>query len=89
MRTTGLILLLTLFLGGCQSNPTKSGTNSQIINFSDKTNLDATDILVEVMAKKGFQVKKLSPSQFRVDYDGSHFIMEPRLVPGGLSRIVS
>ncbi len=28
------------------------------------------------MAKKGFQVKKLSPSQFRVDYDGSHFIME-------------
>lgn len=87
MRTVGL-LLLSLFLVGCQVTPTKESSNSQVINFTNKTNLDATNILVETMAKKGFQVKKLSPSQFRVDYDGSHFIMEPRLVPGGLSRIV-
>ena len=88
MRTVGL-LLLSLFLVGCQVTPTKESSNSQVINFTNKTNLDATNILIETMAKKGFQVKKLSPSQFRVDYDGSHFIMEPRLVPGGLSRIVS
>ncbi|WP_024851887.1 hypothetical protein [Hydrogenovibrio kuenenii] len=82
-----LIALATTVLFGCSSTPTESSGGKTIV-LHNKTNLQATNILVTELRDEGYEVKQVNPTQFIVFYDNHTFIMEPKMIQGGLSRIV-
>lgn len=87
MRLTLFSLFLLLTLSGCQTNPYQESSGTQL-DLYQKTNAEATDIIIKALMKEGYDVRQTAPDQFVVSYDNHQFIMEPRLIEGGLSRIV-
>lgn len=87
MRIIGLILFMLFTLSACQTFPSKS-ENGQILQFKEKTNMEAADMLFKALQEEGYPVKPSAPGQFILEYDNHAFIMEPKLIQGGLSRIV-
>ena len=75
----GLLVLLT----GCQHQPTKQGES---IQFSDMQT--ATQRLADGLEAQGFVTKPINERQIEVFYGRHAFIMEPRIRPGGLSRVI-
>lgn len=59
-----------------------------MIVLHEKDNKQATDIIVKTLLDEGYEAKKVNDTQFIVFYDQQTFIMEPKMVQGGLSRIV-
>lgn len=82
-----LISLVTLLSYGCSSTPTQPSKGHEV-DLHNKNNTEATDALVKSLKDEGYEVKQVSSNQFVVFYDGHTFIMEPKMIQGGLSRIV-
>lgn len=87
MRLSFILLTGLILLSGCSQLPSKPETGS-LVDLSGKNNAEATDILVDKMLKADYEAKKVGPEQFIIYYDNHTFIMEPKLVDKGLSRIV-
>ncbi|ADN74316.1 hypothetical protein Fbal_0102 [Ferrimonas balearica DSM 9799] len=83
-RSIAAVLLSTALLGGCASL-TSSGT---MLDLAGKTNQEATDALVTALTDKQYKVQRVSGQSLMVEYDNSHFMMQPKLTEDGLDRIV-
>lgn len=87
MRALTLVVFMLFTLSACQTFPTQS-ENGQLVQFKDKTNIEANDMLIKVLQEEGYKVQASGPGQFILEYDNHAFIMEPKIIQGGLSRIV-
>lgn len=76
-------LFALLMLSGCAL--TQTGSNSWI-KFNDQT--PAHQVLAEALENQGYITNILNERQIEVLYGNGRYIMEPRIRPGGLSRIV-
>ncbi|MDX1795720.1 MAG: hypothetical protein R3219_03255 [Hydrogenovibrio sp.] len=90
MRISLILLAGLVLLSGCSQFPKKSANpaTESLVNLSGKNNEEATDILVGRLLEADYEAKKVAPGQFIVYFDQHTFIMEPKLVEKGLSRIV-
>ncbi|MBD3822048.1 MAG: hypothetical protein IE914_07315 [Thiotrichales bacterium] len=81
-----LAIIILSGLSACSSTP--SSPSGKMIVLHEKDNKQATDIIVKTLLDEGYEAKKVNDTQFIVFYDQQTFIMEPKMVQGGLSRIV-
>lgn len=58
------------------------------INLQNQNNSEATDTLVTILQGNGLTAQKISSTQFLVRYHNHDFLMEPKIVEDGLSRII-
>uniref|UniRef100_Q31ED3 Lipoprotein n=1 Tax=Hydrogenovibrio crunogenus (strain DSM 25203 / XCL-2) TaxID=317025 RepID=Q31ED3_HYDCU len=87
MKRLSLALLMLLFLTGCTTVPHRF-SNEEVIDLQNKNNIEATTALVKTLKEKGFTTQKISPTQFLIRYNEHDFLMEPKIVEDGLSRII-
>ncbi|MGC9385996.1 MAG: YbjN domain-containing protein [Hydrogenovibrio sp.] len=85
-----LVSLPLLFaLSGCENLSTKPVDATHIeINLQNQTNAEATLSLAKQLENNGFTVKPVSDDQLVLRYNQHNYILEPKLHPKGLSRIV-
>lgn len=88
MRIALFIFAALFLLSGCQLNPSKEASSGQVIDLSNKNNSEATEVLIQKLQEEGYEIRQTTPDQFVVSYDNHQFVMEPRIIEGGLSRIV-
>lgn len=74
-------------LAGCSAFPTQKRFNT-VIDLKDRSNAEATIMLIHAMQKEGFSVMQTDIDQFVVRFAHHEYVMEPRMNPNGLSRIV-
>ncbi len=85
MRSLFAVLMFSAFLlGGC----TSLGNQGNLIEMAGMTNEQATEALVTALSDQKYQVKRVSGQALMVEYDNSHFMMQPKLTPDGLDRVV-
>ncbi|WFE67755.1 hypothetical protein P8S54_05820 [Thiomicrospira sp. R3] len=82
MRVFASFILLVL-LTSCASQPTK---NQSFIQFSAQDKALAE--LAQALENEGYITKPINKHQLEVFYGQHAFIMEPRIRPGHLSRII-
>ncbi|UQB42530.1 hypothetical protein JX580_01035 [Thiomicrospira microaerophila] len=82
MRLFAGLILLAL-LSACASKPTK---NTGAIQFHSQEQAIAT--LAQALEDEGFITKPLNSQQLEVFYGNHAYIMEPRIRPNQLSRII-
>ncbi|BBN60426.1 hypothetical protein [Hydrogenovibrio marinus] len=82
-----LTIIILSSLSACSSTPSTPSEGKMIV-LHEKDNKQATDIIVKTMLDEGYETKKVNDTQFIVFYDQQTFIMEPKMIQGGLSRIV-
>jgi len=82
MRVFAALFILAL-LTGCASQPTQPQT---LVQFSEPDKSVAQ--LAQALEKEGYITKPLNAHQLEVFYGQHAFIMEPRIRPGQLSRII-
>jgi len=87
MKRLSLVLLTLVFLTGCDTLPHRLSTED-IINLQHQNNSEATETLVTTLQNNGFTTQKISSTQLLVRYNGHDFLMEPKIVEDGLSRII-
>lgn len=83
-RTMAALLLSTSLLGGCAS----MGQSGNVLDLAGKTNEQATEALVTALTEQQYKVQRVSGQSLMVEYDNSHFMMQPKLTEDGLDRIV-
>ncbi|SDJ90677.1 hypothetical protein SAMN04488540_11556 [Ferrimonas sediminum] len=79
-----MIAAVLVVLTGCAS----TGKDPVTVDMSGMTNEQATEQLIEALKSESYQVKRASADRVLVDYDGSHFLLQPKLMPNGLDRVV-
>ncbi len=90
MRFTALLLTSLLLLAGCESLSTQPSASQSdvLINLKGQNNAEATKTLSNALQDRGYTVHKVSQDQFVVVYNQHNYILEPKLIQNGLSRIV-
>ncbi|MBY6187978.1 YbjN domain-containing protein [Marinobacter hydrocarbonoclasticus] len=83
-RLMAAVLFSTTLLGGCAS----MGNGGNNIDMAGMTNEQATEALVTALSDQKYQVKRVSGQALMVEYDNSHFMMQPKLTDNALDRIV-
>lgn len=87
-----IILLLTslLLVTGCENLSTQPSTaqNDTLINLQGKSNAEAAKTLSNALQDSGYTVREAPQDRFIVMYNQHNYILEPKLMKNGLSRIV-
>lgn len=87
MIRLSLALLTLVFLTGCDTLPHRISTDN-VIDLQYQNNSEATETLVTTLQNNGFTAQEISPTQLLVRYNGHDFLMEPKIIEDGLSRII-
>ncbi|MDG4812604.1 hypothetical protein P8629_06240 [Hydrogenovibrio sp. 3SP14C1] len=87
MKRLSLALLTLVFLTGCDTLPHRISTDNTI-DLQYQNNSEATETLVTTLQNNGFTAKAISPTQLLVRYNDHDFLMEPKVIEDGLSRII-
>lgn len=87
MRPILLAVILLFSIAGCETSPYRHAKGIEL-NLYQKSNADATDLIIRALKEEGYEIFQTAPDQFLLNHDQHQYVMEPRLIEGGLSRIV-
>ncbi len=79
-----MAMVILMLMTGCAA----TGQSQDRIDLSGKTNEQATETLLEALQAEAYQVKRAAADRLLVEYDGSHFMLQPRMLPDSLDRVV-